>query len=171
MHRLRWFLILIGFALLCATDLSAQDKKIEVAAVKYDELKQEILKHRGKVVLVDFWATNCIPCINALPHYVELQKKHAGQGLVVITVSVDPMTRVKLANKKLTENQVDLRNLILDEPYDVWTKKFDFVSLPFSYIFDRRGKWVRYRASEFVANPDDYGREVDKTVLQMLSEK
>jgi hypothetical protein len=33
-----------------------QEKKIEMTPVKYDALKQEVLKHRGKVVVVDFWA-------------------------------------------------------------------------------------------------------------------
>ena len=34
----------------------AQEKKPELAVVKYDGLKREVLKHRGKVVIVDFWA-------------------------------------------------------------------------------------------------------------------
>jgi hypothetical protein len=34
---------------------SGQEKKIEMTPVKYDGLKQEVLKHRGKVVVVDFW--------------------------------------------------------------------------------------------------------------------
>ena len=169
MHITRLFMMSVALAIL-AVNGSAQEKKIELTMVKYDGLKQEILKHRGKVVIVDFWATNCIPCIQAFPHYVELQKKHADKGLVVITVSVDPTDnkkRVDRANTTLNENQVMLRNLILDEPAEVWGKRFDGQSLPFAYLFDRRGKWVRFRASE----TPNYDAMVEKTLLQMLDEK
>ena len=45
-----------GLALLLIECASAQEKKIEMAPVKYNGLKEEVLKHRGKVVIVDFWA-------------------------------------------------------------------------------------------------------------------
>jgi cytochrome c biogenesis protein CcmG/thiol:disulfide interchange protein DsbE len=45
--------------------------------------------HRGKVVLVDFWATWCEPCMELFPHTVQLHKRFANRGLVVISVSLD----------------------------------------------------------------------------------
>ena len=44
---------------------------------------------QGKVVLIDFWATWCEPCREALPHVREISKKFDGQPLVVLSVSVD----------------------------------------------------------------------------------
>jgi thiol-disulfide isomerase/thioredoxin len=44
---------------------------------------------KGKVVLLDFWATWCIPCLKALPELKDLRQKHAGQPLVIVSVSVD----------------------------------------------------------------------------------
>lgn len=44
---------------------------------------------QGKVVLIDFWATWCGPCREALPHVREIAKKFEGQPLVVLSVSVD----------------------------------------------------------------------------------
>ena len=41
---------------------------------------------KGKVVVIDFWAFDCPPCIEATPHIVDLYKKYAGQGLAVIGV-------------------------------------------------------------------------------------
>lgn len=43
-------------AALCAVAGQAPEKKPDVIPVKYDALKQEVLKHRGKVLIVDFWA-------------------------------------------------------------------------------------------------------------------
>ena len=44
---------------------------------------------RGKVVIVDFWATWCGPCRITIPHLVELSDKYAAQGLVVVGISLD----------------------------------------------------------------------------------
>jgi thiol-disulfide isomerase/thioredoxin len=44
---------------------------------------------KGKVVLLDFWATWCAPCRKALPELKDLRQKNAGQPLVIVSVSVD----------------------------------------------------------------------------------
>jgi len=44
---------------------------------------------RGKVILLDFWATWCEPCREEIPHFVELQNKYGDQGLQIIGVSMD----------------------------------------------------------------------------------
>src|SRR5206468_7629887 len=45
--------------------------------------------YRGKVVLLDFWATWCDPCREEIPHFVELQQKYGARELQIIGVSMD----------------------------------------------------------------------------------
>jgi len=49
----------------------------------------QLSDYRGKVVLLDFWATWCTPCREEIPHLVELQRKYRDQGLQIIGVSMD----------------------------------------------------------------------------------
>ena len=51
--------------------------------------KLSLSSYRGKVVLLDFWATWCDPCREEIPHFVELQKKYGAEGLQIVGVSMD----------------------------------------------------------------------------------
>ena len=56
MNRIRMLAVLGLLGVLCAGPGHTQEKKVEMIPVKYDGLKQEVFKHRGKVLVVDFWA-------------------------------------------------------------------------------------------------------------------
>jgi peroxiredoxin len=59
-----------------------QLKDINGATVSSDQFK-------GKVVVLDFWATWCPPCVKEVPGYVELARKHGSDGLAIVGVSLD----------------------------------------------------------------------------------
>jgi thiol-disulfide isomerase/thioredoxin len=172
MTRINVLLSFAALTVLCAAGAQTQEKKIVMTHVKYEGLKQEILKHRGKVVVVDFWANWCINCKQKFPHFIDMQKKYADKGLVVISVSVDEKTEdlenVENANKFLNQVKSPFRNLLLDEPSTIWLDKFGFNELPAYFVFDRQGKWVRYLAAEYKGGvPYD---ELEKLVVKMLNE-
>ena len=55
-----------------------------------------LASHKGKVILLDFWATWCPPCKVEIPWFVEFQQKYGPQGFIVIGVSVDdPASKLK----------------------------------------------------------------------------
>lgn len=96
---------------------------------------------KGKVVVVDFWATWCGPCVHEIPGYVALQKKYADKGLVIVGLSVDQRgeAAVKPFAKKMNINYP----LALATPEVV--EAFGPVeAIPTTLLIDRDGK-IRHR--------------------------
>ena len=159
----------LGLVLLAAGPARPQAPAVAVNIVKYDGLRAAVLQHRGKVVVVDFWADTCLPCKQNMPHLVELCRKHAAQGLALITVSLDevqkdPAIKGKL-ERFLTKQNATFTNLLLDEPVGLWQQRLRFDSIPTVFVFDRRGRWVQFTGDTF--DP----AAIDRLVGELLMER
>jgi peroxiredoxin len=91
---------------------------------------------KGKVVLIDFWATWCGPCRESIPHLVDLYKNYREKGFEVIGVSVDK-----------GESEVVRRySKAMNIPYpiliasDAVTRNYGVTALPTTFLIDREGK-------------------------------
>jgi len=95
---------------------------------------------KGKVVVLDFWATWCPPCRAEIPGVIELQKKYQAQGLAVVGVSVDEsgLKTVKALAEKMGINYpvVLTDNKIVDAYGGI-------DGLPTTFIIDRSGHIVK----------------------------
>ena len=95
--------------------------------------------YRGKVVLLNFWATWCRPCREEMPSMSELKKKLAGRPFVVLAVNVDePESRVR---RFLAEVPLDFPVLL--DPEKRVTTAWNVRILPASFLISRNGS-VRY---------------------------
>ena len=97
----------------------------------------DIAQHRGKVVLVDFWASWCEPCRHSFPWLNEMQEKY-GDRLVIIGVNVD-RERTD-ANKFLA--QVPAHFQLIYDPAGELASKYELMGMPSSYVFDTTGTLV-----------------------------
>jgi thiol-disulfide isomerase/thioredoxin len=148
---------------------------VEVKEVKYPALQEMVLKNRGKVVVVDFWATWCVPCVRNFPHMLEMQKKYGKDGLVSISVSIDKVDKDETSAmrtgrvlKTLERLGSTIPNVILDEPQKLVDEKLRISSIPCIYVFNRQGKWTKFGGSEdSIVRPP----EVEKLVAELLQEK
>jgi len=92
---------------------------------------------RGKVVLVNFWATWCDPCRREMPDLETLYRRFKNQGLVVVAISDDDAGKVKqlIVEKKFTYP-------VLLDPGRKVTDLFRIEGIPKSFVYDRDGKLV-----------------------------
>lgn len=92
--------------------------------------------HKGKVVVVDFWASWCVPCRRSMPWLNEMQAKYGPQGLLVIGVNVDAQKTD--AEHFLAETPVKFQ-IVYDSDGKL-PKELGVKGMPSSFIFDRDGK-------------------------------
>jgi peroxiredoxin len=92
--------------------------------------------YRGKVVLLNFWASWCAPCLLEMPRFVEWQSSYRAQGLQVLGVSMDDeASPARALDHKLHLNYpVLMGDARLGELYG------GILGLPVTYLLDRRGR-------------------------------
>lgn len=133
---------------------AAQDgAAVSLETVDVDGYEKAIAEHQGKVVLVDFWATWCLPCLERFPETVQWSEEYADDGLAVISMSLDEPDAAEAAASFLKQKKAGFRHL-----RSTWgtglesTEKFQIQGggVPYYKLYDRSGK-LRY---EFSGNPE-----------------
>ncbi len=133
--------IVLG-ACLATSAAQAEDTRQKAPDWKLQDLEGKSVQlsdFKGKVVLLNFWATWCPPCRAEIADLVSLQKQYAAQGLVVIGVSMDEGGPAPVASfaKKFGINYLVVMG---DEKTSVAYGGIEV--LPTTYIIDRKGKIV-----------------------------
>lgn len=84
--------------------------EVKMTTASPDDLKKFIADHKGQVVFVDYWGVFCPPCRKHFPHSVELSRKHAQDGLVVVSVCIDAVESQVEAIKFLKSKDAQIVN-------------------------------------------------------------
>lgn len=151
-------------------DEAAAGPPVTVRVADGPEVEQAIGKHRGQVVLVDFWATWCPPCKELFPHTVALHKRRAGQGLVVMSVSLDDPSMESAVREFLQAHGATFENFISRHgasPESTQAFGIENDTLPFFKLYDRNGKLQTTLGGGTRVEAED----VDRAVEELLSQK
>ena len=130
---------------------------LEVAGVTVDGLPFDWKAYRGRVVLVDFWATWCGPCKAELPNLKQAYDRFHAQGFEIVGISLD---RDRAALEKfLAENPLGWPNLFHEGGQHPLAEQLNVRAIPFTLLVDRAGNIVAQNVR---------GPALDKQVEQLL---
>jgi thiol-disulfide isomerase/thioredoxin len=112
-----------------------------------DGTKVSLGKFKGKVVLVDVWATWCGPCVAEIPHLKKLEEEMAGKDVVFISYSIDEMKDLAKWKEFVKAKKLGGVQLIGDAGFkSPICTAYKITSIPRFMVFDRNGKIVSVAA-------------------------
>ena len=121
--------------------------------------------YRGKVVLLDFWATWCGPCKIEIPWFMEFQRKYKDQGLVVLGVSMDD-DGWKVINPFVAEHKINYRIVLGDDATGSLYGGVD--ALPMTLVIDRDGRIAAVHVG-LSAGKGDFADAIEKLLAAPAS--
>jgi len=120
-------------------------------------------EYKGKVLVLDFYATWCLPCRDSVPHLIGMQKKYAEQGLSVVGLNVGgpgdeqqvpAFAKAFNIQYPLAKPDEELVSFLLADNDDI----------PQTFVFDRKGQLVQ----RFVGFGSETGKYLDSAVETAL---
>ena len=137
-------LFLLSVALIIGATLYAQvkigqtvpDIKFDTILNTHEKKVETVAGLKGKIIWLEFWATWCSPCVEAMPHLQELQKQFEGR-LQVITISTEKEKRVK---QFITNRPSNLWFAV--DTADKFSELFPYRTIPHAVLIDQAGKVI-----------------------------
>ena len=140
--------------------LAVGNEPVPFSVEGLDGKKITLADYKGKVVLLDFWATWCMPCKVEMPNVIRIHKKFNKKGFEIIGISLDN-------NKTAVEKYIKDNEMIWPQFFDGkgWqntvAQQYRVRSIPSTYLIDKRGK-IRFRSLR--------GKELEAAVEKLLKE-
>ena len=131
--------------------ISALFLTLQVGVATSDD-EWDLSSHAGKVVIVDFWASWCVPCRRSFPWLNAMHQKYAEEGLVIIGVNLDADRSE--AMKFLEEFPAEF-SIFYDESKDL-AREFGVVAMPSSFVIGRDGQIRKKHFGFKVKKQDEY---------------
>jgi peroxiredoxin len=167
MRRALFVTLAASFSLSCAAaGAPAAGARAQVAPPDFelstvDGRSERLSEHLGKeVVLLDFWATFCEPCLAGMPHLDALYKKHRAEGFMVFGIAIDgpdSVAQVKTAVSKLGVSFP----ILLDQETRVVALYNPKTSAPYSVLIGRDGRILKKQEGYTTGNAEAVERDIE----------
>jgi thiol-disulfide isomerase/thioredoxin len=153
---------------------AARERDVQLVSVDRQGIDTVLAKHRGQVVLVDFWATWCGPCVEQLPHTITLARQLGKRGLTVVTVSIDDPGELERVTEFLrTQGAGVATNLISQfgaSPKSMEAFEITGGAVPHYKLYDRSGQLRQTFGVDPAAKNQFTQQEIDAAIESLLTE-
>jgi cytochrome c biogenesis protein CcmG/thiol:disulfide interchange protein DsbE len=122
-----------------------------------------LFKLKGKVILLDFWATWCGPCRESIPHLIQLYNTYQKNGLEVIGMNMD---RENISTVRHFVKSMDIPYPIAITPYQV-ERSYGVTGLPTTILIDKDGR-IREKIAGYTS---EIAKQMTAKALELISEK
>ena len=131
---------------------TASEKKVVTLQIaSWQETLKLVEAHRGKIVVIQAWGTNCPPCMRMFPNLVKLHRQYAGNGLVCMSMSLDyqgiknkpPEFYRERVQKFLEKQGATFQNVLSSVPAGDLFDEMKLKYIPVVYVFGRDGQLVK----------------------------
>lgn len=163
MRKIFLILFVINFAFALLADDQAVDFKLE--NIKGKMVKLSELQKDG-LVIVDFWATWCVPCKNALPKLNELHNKY--DNVTVVAINIDKPRKKDKAVSLIKSNRFNFVTLF--DPTTNVAKQFNVTNIPRTLMIDPQGNII-YDHTGFQRGDEVHYEEIIKSWLEDMEAK
>jgi thiol-disulfide isomerase/thioredoxin len=151
------------------------ENSVVVTAVDRAGFDAVLVHLRGNVVLVDCWATWCLPCLSQLPHTLELAERHHVEGFEAVTLNFDGLKKQEQVEKVLADKQANLGSHLMsqDGGSSRAMEEFEITggSLPHYKLYGRDGQLIRIFALDPTAEKQFTPEDIDSAVSAALADK
>jgi thiol-disulfide isomerase/thioredoxin len=133
-------------------------------------LERRLAALRGRVVVVDVWATWCAPCLERFPRMVALDRRWRDRGVSFVSLSVDnreDRQAVDEARRFLVRVGAAFPNYLLDENVLRGLEMLDLSGIPAVLVYDREGR-LRHKLTGDNPNRQFTDRDVEEAVKALL---
>jgi len=136
--------IILIFCVVCPSFAGSDNKSLdEIKNQTYLDLdgkKRNVGEFKGKVLLVNFWASWCAPCYMEIPTLNKIHQQHSPRGLIILSLSLDSqfgLTRIKdIAKQKRMKYTVGKAD-------EKMVNEMKIFAIPMSFLFGKDGKMIR----------------------------
>lgn len=142
--------------------------KATLEPVNFAGWQEELHSLQGQIVVVDMWATWCLPCLERFPHMVEMAAEFADRGVKFVSLCLDDRDdadAIELARGFLTEQKATFPNYLMDEVVTQAFEKLDLLGIPAVFIYGPDGV-LRYR----LTGDDPNNQYTDADVVDAIEE-
>ncbi|WP_432695219.1 TlpA family protein disulfide reductase [Marinobacterium sp. YM272] len=163
MRKLFVALLLLTLPLGASAQSSAESELYGLSFPGLNGADHRFEQHRGEVVLVNFWATWCPPCVREMPALNRLQSAFEGRPFSVLAISAGETADEVSSFVEKLDLPLDLTLLIDSEGRTF--KEFELRGLPMSYLFSAQGELV-----EVISGEEEWDSEAWQARIEKLLE-